>query len=192
MVIDNPIVILDHAPSDYSSHEDSIEMLHHVVQKVDDDLAHEREMHRAYVQRTTHEQETLHNRNRRLEEEKVQILEILKAEASTRVAVQERHRSLVQTTGRRMARLEEKHAAYKREIKDLRARQACICAICYSNVCDVVTLCGHQFCSTCFQRWHLVGIALGTGGTTCPTCRCALVRDEVLEKDEVAFKLHYN
>lgn len=89
-------------------------------------------MHRAYVQCTTHEQETLLIRNPRLEEEKVQMMETLKAEASTRVAVQERHRSLVQATNGRLARLEEKYAGYKREIKDLRARQACICAICYS------------------------------------------------------------
>lgn len=190
-VIGNPIVVLDHAHPDPLSHGESIEMLHHVIQKLEEDLARERELHQTYVQRTTRKQDTLRIHNKRLQEEKSQLLETLEAESSARVAVQERQRASVQATHRRLTRLEEKHADYKREVKDLRARQACICGICYSNVCDVVTLCGHQFCGACLRQWHLTPTALGRA-LSCPTCRCALVRDEVIEEDQVALKLHHN
>jgi len=41
-----------------------------------------------------------------------------------------------------------------------------ICGICQGSVCDnVVTKCGHLYCSTCIIKW---GVAKGT----CPDCRC--------------------
>lgn len=52
-------------------------------------------------------------------------------------------------------------------------KQVPYCPVCMHNICDAVTICGHQFCIPCMVSW-IKAQAIDRSTPTCPTCRASI------------------